>query len=121
MNKTIQELVKQSMEPSGVDGLGGSYLELNPEKFAQLLVEALVDTMEVDGSEFYYNEFNEYGSVTVKFFVGCDPRKEMCGPEVQGLFVTKDDQFEERGTGSFRLNRRFAEYLLGKLDHKKEV
>lgn len=119
MNKRIYDLARQA---AAAEGFGSEVWQTTfTDKFAQLLVEALVDTMEVDGSEFYYNEFNEYGSVTVKFFVGCDPRKEMRGPEVQGLFVTDDDQFEERGTGSFRLNRRFAEYLLGKLDHKKEV
>jgi glycerol-3-phosphate dehydrogenase len=38
MNKIIQKLMEQSMEPNGVEGLGGSYSELNYKKFADLIV-----------------------------------------------------------------------------------
>ena len=38
MNKRIRELAEQAMEPTGVEGLGGSYMELNREKFAELIV-----------------------------------------------------------------------------------
>ena len=38
MNERINELVKQAMTPSGVEGLGGPYMELNPEKLAELIV-----------------------------------------------------------------------------------
>jgi hypothetical protein len=38
MNERIKALKAQAMESSGVDGIGGSYTELNPEKFAELIV-----------------------------------------------------------------------------------
>jgi hypothetical protein len=30
--------MNQAMESTGVEGLGGSYMELNPEKFAELII-----------------------------------------------------------------------------------
>jgi hypothetical protein len=39
MNLRIRELINQAMESTGVEGLGGSYMELNPEKFAQLILQ----------------------------------------------------------------------------------
>jgi hypothetical protein len=43
MNEQIKELMNQSMESTGVEGLGGSYMELNPEKFAELIKQAIYD------------------------------------------------------------------------------
>jgi hypothetical protein len=43
MNKIIQKLMEQSMEPNGVEGLGGSYSELNYEKFAELIVRECIE------------------------------------------------------------------------------
>ena len=42
MNKRIRELAEQAMESTGVEGLGGEYRELNPEKFAELIVRECV-------------------------------------------------------------------------------
>jgi hypothetical protein len=42
MNERIRELMNQSMESTGVEGLGGSYMELNPEKFAKLVVQECI-------------------------------------------------------------------------------
>lgn len=49
MNERIQELMKQAMEPSGLEGLGGPYMELNPEKFAELIVQECIHTVESHG------------------------------------------------------------------------
>ena len=38
MNERIQELMKKAMEPSGLESLAGPYMELNPEKFAELII-----------------------------------------------------------------------------------
>ena len=38
MNTRIRELMAQAMVSTGVEGLGGEYRELNPEKFAELIV-----------------------------------------------------------------------------------
>lgn len=42
MNERIKELMNQSMESTGVEGLGGCYMELNPEKFAELIVRECI-------------------------------------------------------------------------------
>jgi len=39
MNKRIKKLYDQAMEPNGIEGLGGSYYDLNPEKFAELIIK----------------------------------------------------------------------------------
>jgi hypothetical protein len=39
MNERIKELMAQAMISTGVEGLGGEYRELNPEKFAELIVK----------------------------------------------------------------------------------
>jgi hypothetical protein len=39
MNERIKELYNQALEPTGVEGLGGSYMELNYKKFAELIVQ----------------------------------------------------------------------------------
>ena len=109
MNERIQELMKQAMEPSGLEGLGGSYMELNPEKFAKLILGELVSKMEVEGGDFYHNESNDYGCVTVKFFTGAgDPWHSMRGEETKAKYVNG----VIRGTGRYRLNEKFVEYLL---------
>ena len=41
MNERIQELMKQAMEPSGILGVG-PYMELNTEKFAELIVKECI-------------------------------------------------------------------------------
>lgn len=46
MNERIRELMNKSMEPTGLEGLGGSYMELNPEKFAELLIRECCDLFE---------------------------------------------------------------------------
>jgi hypothetical protein len=60
MNERIKELAEQAMESTGVEGLGGSYMELNTEKFAELIVrECIVD--------FYRQYFDDEGDdITVQ-------------------------------------------------------
>jgi hypothetical protein len=49
MNALIKELVEQAMVSSGVEGLGGSYTELDPEKFAELILKEVRLTLFVNG------------------------------------------------------------------------
>ena len=46
MNERIKELMNQAMQSTGVEGLGGSYMELNPEKFAELIVRECIGIVE---------------------------------------------------------------------------
>jgi len=51
MNERIKDLMAQAMESSGVEGLGGSYMELNPEKFAKLIIKECCNIVEGFGDE----------------------------------------------------------------------
>jgi len=55
MNERIRELINQSMESTGVEGLGGSYMELNPEKFAELIVQECVTICEQQRTKILQN------------------------------------------------------------------
>jgi hypothetical protein len=46
MNERIKELAEQAMESTGIEGLGGSYMELNTEKFAELIVKECCQLVE---------------------------------------------------------------------------
>ena len=50
MNERIQELMKQAMEPSGLESLGGPYMELNTEKFAELIVKECMTIVSKSGN-----------------------------------------------------------------------
>jgi len=125
MNKRIKELMTEAGMKYKLDSStphfgedGSIYLEemnvydtFDPEKFAELLVQDIVSKMEVDGSEFYYNEPNDYGCVTVKFFMGPGhPWHTMRGEEVQADYANG-----RRGTGRYLLNKNFATYLLNSI------
>jgi hypothetical protein len=106
VNKRIQELAEQAEMSANK----GDHVDVKQmmEKFAELIVRELVSTMSVEGSDFYYNEPNEYGCVTVQFFVPGDARL-MRGEEIQGQF-----QDGVRGTGRFKLTERFVEHLMNR-------
>jgi len=55
MNERIRELINQSMESTGVEGLGGSYMELNPEKFAELIIQECVTICEQQRTKILQN------------------------------------------------------------------
>ena len=48
MNERIQELMKKAMEPSGLESLAGPYMELNPEKFAELILQECIGLFNYD-------------------------------------------------------------------------
>jgi hypothetical protein len=78
------------------------------ERFANLLVQDIVSKMQVDSCDFYHNQPNDYGCITVKFFLGAgDPWHTMRGEEVQADYVNG-----RHGTGRYLLNENFVEYLL---------
>ena len=52
MNERIEKLAEQAMESTGVEGIGGSYMELNPEKFAQLIVQECAAAIATDAKKF---------------------------------------------------------------------
>jgi hypothetical protein len=80
--------------------------EASAKKFAELIVREIVSKIEVESSDFYHNESNGWGAITVKYFVSGDPHR-MCGEEVQAEFYNG-----VRGTGRYHLNEEFAEYLM---------
>lgn len=53
MNERVRQLAEQAMESAGLDGLGGEYRELNPERFAELIVKRCIQVC--DGNHEYKN------------------------------------------------------------------
>ena len=111
MNDRIFELAKQAdliqwdSLPSGARTPDHESV-VKAKKFAELIVRELVSLLQVDGSDFYHNEFNNYGCITVKYFVPGNPHL-MCGEEVKAKF--HDGM---KGTGRFLLNEKFVEYIM---------
>jgi hypothetical protein len=66
MNERIKELAEQAMESTGIEGLGGSYMELNTEKFAELIVrECIVEFYR----QYFDDSVDEDITVTVERYV----------------------------------------------------
>lgn len=114
MNKRIIELAKEAdileweVLPWNKDARTPNHENaVKVTKFAELIVRELVSKLEVDGCEFYYNESNNWGCITVKYFVGGDPDR-MRGEEKQAKFWGG----EVRGTGYYHLNEQFVQHLM---------
>jgi hypothetical protein len=73
MNERIRELMNQAMESTGIEGLGGSYMELNPEKFAELIVR--------ECSNWLKQPVNQTPSCGVTMNIAADRLKEHFGVE----------------------------------------
>lgn len=56
MNERVSTLIKRSMEPTGVEGIGGSYMELNPEKLVESVVQDCVSEVALMGVTNFENE-----------------------------------------------------------------
>lgn len=93
-----------SNSPDLADLYKGADFEL--EQFVKLILTELVSKMEVDGSDFYHNEYNDYGVITVLHFVPGNAH-DMAGPEVFAEFSNG-----YRGTGRYQLNEKFVEHLM---------
>jgi hypothetical protein len=107
MNERIKQLAEQAQKVAYyTDGGYTPIMTLDQEKFAELIVREVVSKMEVEGSDFYYNKPNNYGAITVKFFVGGDA-KQMTGEEIRSQY-----HGGIRGTGRYKLNDKFVEHLM---------
>lgn len=42
MNDLLEHMYEQAMEPNGIEGIGGSYTDLNPEAFAKQIIEECI-------------------------------------------------------------------------------
>lgn len=72
--------------------------EAVPE-FDRATVRAVLDLMSIEGCDFYFNEYNNYGCITMKLFTGEGDAGQFAGEE-------RTRQFRDgvRGTGYYRLN-----------------
>ena len=112
MNERIQQLAEQAGITTNLDTDffekdANKWVDYFAEKFAELIVRELVSKLEVDGGEFYYNKSNNWGRITVKYFVDGDPDR-MRGEEKQAKFWGG----EVRGTGYYHLNEQFVQHLM---------
>jgi hypothetical protein len=56
MNERVAKLIERSMEPTGVEGIAGSYTELNPEKLVESVVQDCVSEVALMGVTNFENE-----------------------------------------------------------------
>lgn len=78
-------------------------------------VAALLDLFEVDSCDFYYNESNEYGTVSFTLFVSGRPERFQ-GRQVMGDYVTNSGGTERRWTGRFKLNEATVDEIIRQLE-----
>jgi hypothetical protein len=69
VNERIKELINQAMQSTGVEGLGGSYMELNPEKFAELIIRECMEQVKDFYLEDSFNFFNAAEAIKDHFGV----------------------------------------------------
>ena len=104
MNERIRELwaqcvIKHTKTPMNWQDVA--------DEFAELIVRELVSTLQAEYCDFYHNEANDWGCITVKYFVPGNAHL-MRGEETKAEYVGG----VIKGTGRFRLNERFVEYLM---------
>ena len=105
MNKRILKLFNEAgFHQPEMERLG---IEHKFEKFAELIVKELVADIQVEGSNIYYNRYNDQGCITVHYFVDGDPNR-MCGESVKAEFG--DGKIKD--TGRYRLNDEFVRHLM---------
>lgn len=108
MNKLILELSKQADEYADSLGLGGDeWRDAQNKKFVELIVRELVSKLEVEGSDVWHNQSNDWGAIKIKHFVDGDPN-QMLGEEVMAQYANGT----VKGSGRYRLNDRFAQHLM---------
>jgi hypothetical protein len=79
-------------------------------------VREVVGSLQVEGSDFYYNVPNDYGSVTVTLTTGKgNPWELFRGPEVKANHAGG-----VRGTGRYHLNEALLPVILSGLDCAKQ-
>jgi hypothetical protein len=85
-------------------------------------VRALLALFQVEGSDFYHNEPNDYGVINVALYSGMgDPFAQYAGPEVQGEYAVRggaEGETEYRGTGSYSLNEAAVRMVMNKLKQR---
>ena len=78
-------------------------------------IEDLFKLLPVEGEHFYFNEPNNYGCITFKWFCGeGNPMKQYAGTEQMG-------QYHKRGlcpTGRYYLNKDAVDIMLAALNSK---
>lgn len=84
-------------------------------------IQALFDLLEVEGSDFYFNEPNDYGCITMKWFCGeGNPWERYRGDEILCQYMTRDGGTETRGSGRFKLNGAAVDKMIEHLEERRE-
>jgi hypothetical protein len=82
------------------------------EKIQRETIRAMLDMLSCEYSDFYYNQPNDYGTISLTLFSGeGDPGKLYRGEE-----HTAQYRDGIRGTGSYKLNDAAVEMLLKKVN-----
>jgi hypothetical protein len=80
-------------------------------------VREVVSILQIESSDFYYNEPNDYGSITTRIYTGeGNPWELFRGDEIQAKFNNG-----VRGTGYYQLNDEVIPIIMERLDQAKQT
>lgn len=109
MNDRIKKLAEEALGTRKHVPPVWQFFDAELEKFAELVIKDVVNTMLVEGCDFYHNESNDYGVVTTKFYTGeGNPWHTMRGKEETADFFGH----VVKGTGYYKLNDEFVKYMI---------
>lgn len=81
-------------------------------KLDRATIRAVLDLFSVEGSDFYFNEANNYGCITMKLFTGeGDPFVRFRGEAEMGEYGKRGGGTEVRPTGCYSLNDRLIDEI----------
>lgn len=84
------------------------------EDQAKAVIRALLAQMRSEGADFYYNQPNNYGSITMHVHTGKGDAFELYAGKPQlSRYGTRNGGVEERPNGYYGYNERLVDYLYG--------
>jgi hypothetical protein len=111
--KTLQELAQIADDFADQLSPGEfhpGWHDVRDAKFAELIVNQLFSKVQIDGSDFWYNDTNQYGTVKATFFTDTDPWYSYRGTEATAEYQSG----VIKGTGRYYLNSEFSNMVLAK-------
>lgn len=88
------------------------------EEQAFEVLKALFSLHPVEGSDFHFNEANDYGSIKLTIFTTGDATRFVGTPEVRRYIDRKKGGFVSRNSGFYFLNDQFIQEILPKVMEK---
>lgn len=86
----------------------------------RVTIRAVLDLFEVDGSDFYHNEPNNYGAIDLKLFTGKGSPRKYRGTPLMGRYEGKNGVLEVRETGRYKLNDKLVDRIVEMIEERSK-